>query len=159
MIEDPFHLVVRFSDTMFSVGDVVAKHNELADKYGSVWFGKLGTSFSQSRIDMLNKQIDQDIPTFLYLVKGNRRKSTPYRANLLSVSKKIPKEKTLIPNYYREKKLLQYMKAWMKIEKIELIELSSMESLKAMNSIFPIAETLTRSSSGYFLVQESKSIF
>jgi len=158
-MSNPFHLVVRFSDTMFDIGDVVAIHNVIVTEHGEVWFGKLGQTFSQNRIDMLAKQIEQGIPTYLYLVKGNRKKSTAYRAKLLAVSRDKPKEKKLIPAYYREKKLLQYMRAWMKISQIEPIDMSQMDTLKAINSVFPISETLQRSSSGYFLVHESKSIF
>jgi hypothetical protein len=51
------------------------------------------------------------------------------------------------------------MKVWMKIGQIETIQVKEMDKLKAINSVFPIAETLLRSSSGYFLVHESKSIF
>ncbi len=158
-INHPVHLVVRFTDTMFDVGDVVAVHNEIVTEQGAVWFGKLGQTLSQGRIEIINKQIEQRIPTFLYLVKGNRKKSTAYRAQLIAVSRDKPKEKKLIPQYYGEKKLLQYMQAWMKISHIEPIDMSEMDSLKAISSVFPIAETLTRSSSGYFLVRESKSIF
>lgn len=158
-MNNPCHLVVRFSDTMFGVGDVVAIHNAIVKKDGAVWFGKLGQTLSQNRVDMLAKQIEQGILTNLYLVKGNRKKSTAYRANLLAVSKDKPKEKKLIPAYYGEKKLLQYMQAWMKISQIEPIDMSEMDSLKAINSVYPISETLQRSSSGYFLVHESKSIF
>lgn len=158
-MSNPFHLVVRFSDTMFSVGDVVAEHNAVVSKYGAVWFGKLGNPLSQSRVALLSKQIEHSIPTFLFLVKGNRRKSTAFRSNLLLVSREFPKERNLIPPYYEEKMLIEFMKVWMKIGKIDTIEISDMRSLKAINSIFPIAETLIRSSSGYFLVHESKSIY
>lgn len=159
MIEKPFHLVVRFSDSMFGVGDVVALHNAIVTKHDAVWFGKLGQTLSQGRVDLLNQQIAKKTPTFLYLVKGNRRKSTAYRADLLAVTREKPGEAALIPSYYAEKNLLQYMKAWMKIGRIESIEMSEMDRLKALNSVFPISETLVRSSSGYFLVRESNSLF
>jgi hypothetical protein len=159
MSDKPFHLVVRFSDTMFGVGDVVALHNAIVTAQGAVWFGKLGQTLSQARVDMLNQQVEKGILTFLYLVKGNRRKSTAYRAPLMQVAKETPNETALIPEYYFEKGLIQFMKAWMKIGRIDAIEMSEMEKLRAMNSVFPIAETLVRSSSGYFLVQESKSIY
>ena len=160
MKTSPLHLVIRFSDTMFGVGDVVSLHNEVVDKHGAVWFGKLGGTLSQSRIDWLNKQIEEKVPTFLYLVKGNRRKSTPYKAKILAVSRDFPKkEKALIPPYYAEKKLLKYMNVWVKVGHIEQMQMSDLKNLKTINSIFPIEETLVRSSSGYFLVHESKSIF
>jgi hypothetical protein len=156
----PLHLVIRFSDTMFGVGDVVALHNEVVDKHGAVWFGKLGGTLSLSRMEWLNKQVEQKVLTFLYLVKGNRRKSTPYKAEILAVSRDLPKkEKALIPPYYAEKKLIKFMNAWVKVGHIEQVEMSAMKNLKTISSIFPIEETLMRSSSGYFLVHESKSIF
>jgi hypothetical protein len=160
METSPLHLVIRFSDTMFGVGDVIALHNQVVDQHGAVWFGKLGGPLSQSRIDWLNKQVEQKVPTFLYLVKGNRRKSTPYKAEILAVSRDFPqKEKALIPPYYAKKKLLKFMNAWVKIGHIEQVEMADLKKLKTINSIFPIEETLVRSSSGYFLFHESQSIF
>lgn len=160
MESTPLHLVIRFSDTMFDVGDVISLHNEVVEVHGAVWFGKLGGTLSLSRIELLNKQIAQKIPTYIYLVKGNRKKSTPYKARILAVSRDFPKkEKALIPTYYAKKKLLKYMNAWVKIGQIEQVEMSDMKKLKTINSIFPIEETLVRSSSGYFLVHESKLIF
>lgn len=144
---------------MFGMGDVIALHNAVVAEHGAVWFGKLGSTLAQGRIDLLNQQVEKKILTYLYLVKGNRRKSTAYRALLRQVSREMPKETRLIPAYYAEKDLLQYMKAWMKIGQIEAIEMSEMDKLKAITSVFPISETLVRSSSGYFLVRESKSIF
>jgi hypothetical protein len=157
--DTPFHLVVRFSDSMFSVGDVIALHNDVVALQGAVWFGKLGQTLAQGRVDVLNRQVEKGIPTFLYLVKGNRRKSTTYLAPLLQVSREMPGETALIPAYYAEKDLLQYMKAWMKIGPIEAIEMAAMDKLKALNSVFPISETLVRSSSGYFLVRKSQNLF
>jgi len=151
------HLVVRFSDTMFDVGNVVGYHNEVIENQGAVWFGKLGQTISQLRIDTLNKQIEKGIPTFLCLVKGNRKKSTVYCAPLIFTAKEKPEETALIPNYYAEKGLLKYMKAWMKIGRIESIDPSEMEGLRAISSVYPIAETLAKSSSGYFLVRERKA--
>lgn len=154
---NPSHLVVRYSDTMFAVGDVIAKHNAVVSKQGAVWFGKLGIPLAQSRVDLLNRQIHGNTPTFLYLIKGNRRKSTAYRAKLLLVSRERPREKKLVPAYYDEKKLIRYMKVWMKIGKISPIDLGEMSRLRAISSIYPITETLAKSSSGYFLVHECRA--
>ncbi|MEI7849016.1 MAG: hypothetical protein WCK35_24675 [Chloroflexota bacterium] len=159
MNKNPLHLVIRFSDSMFDVGNVVSIHNEIVSQFGSVWFGKLGQTISQARADLLNQQIEKNIPTWVYLVKGNRKKSTPFRAALKRIEKTIPTEKAFIPAYYFEKDLTQFMKVWIKIGGIEPLDISEMEKLKAINSIFPITETLALSSSGYFLVHESSSIF
>jgi hypothetical protein len=145
---------------MFDVGDVVSIHNEVVKRHNAVWFGKLGGTLSFSRIELLNKQISENKPTFVYLVKGNRRKSTPYKAQALAVTRDFPKkEKDLMPSYYAEKKLLKYMTVWIKIGYIDRVEMRDLKNLKTINSIFPLEETLSRSSSGYFLVHESKAIF
>ena len=160
MTDKTFHLVVRFSDNLFSVGDVVEKHNHVVAKVGYVWFGKIGQTISQNRIDLLNAQIAKSIPTYAYLVKGNRKKSTFYRANLLGISKDLTKEeKKFVPAYYAEAKLLKYMATWMKISNIEPIEISTISNLKTINSVYPLEESLVRSSSGYFFVHESKNLF
>ena len=119
MTEKHHHLVVRFSDTMFGMGDVAALHNKIVNEQGFVWFGKLGQTIAQKRVDMLNEQVAKNIPTYLYLVKGNRKKSTAYRADLLSISREEPEDKAFYPAYYAEKEIIQYMKAWMKVGKIE----------------------------------------
>jgi hypothetical protein len=156
----PLHLVVRFSDNLFSVGDVVAKHNNVCSQKGYVWFGKLGQTISQGRVDLLNTQIVRGIQTFVFLVTGNRRKSTFYRAVILAVANKIPEsEKATIPQYYYEKGLIPYMKTWVKITKIDAIEISTISNLRAISSVLPLQETLTRSSSGYFLVCESENVY
>jgi hypothetical protein len=160
MTSKNLHLVVRFSDTMFGVGDVVAKHNIVVAKHGYVWFGKLGTGLSASRIDMLNEQISKEITTFVYFVKGNRKKSTAYRAHLIAVAKELPNgQSKYVPHYYSENNILQFMKAWLKIDEIIPAEWSELRNLRAISSISSIQETLTRSSSGYFLVVESASTF
>lgn len=153
-IERPVHLVVRFSDTMFGVGDVVTLHNEIVNQHGSVWFGKMGQTISQSRIDKINQQIEKNITTYLFLVKGNRKTSTAYRAPLLKVTREIPKDQRCIPPYYIEKEILQFMKVFMNLLNITKINLEEMNCLRAINSIDPITNTLIYSSSGYFLVQE-----
>ncbi len=158
MISQPIHLVVRFSDTMFDVGDVIARHNEVVGVHGAVWFGKMGSTLAASRISLLNKQIQDGVPTFLYLVKGNRRIPTPYRAPLLLVSKILPlREKLLVPQYYAEKKIVRHMNAWMKVKKIVPSELDELDALQAVSSVLPLSETLVRSSSGYFLVQAAQA--
>lgn len=154
----PVHLVVRFADSMFEVGDVIARHNEVVAQHGAVWFGKMGSTIAATRIDRLNRQIEEGTLTFLYLVKGNRRMPTAYRASLVLAAKTLPtKEKPLVPPYYTEKKLLRHMNAWMKIKQIKQIDLEELDALQAISSVLPLSETLVRSSSGYFLVHVAES--
>jgi hypothetical protein len=154
------HLVVRFSDDLFGIGDVITKHNDVVARSGYVWFGKIGVALSANRIELLNQQIAEGTTTFAYLVKGNRKIPTAYRASLLSLTKELPKsESKYFPQYYSDKGLLQFMKVWLKMGEIYPIELSTLNNLKTISSINLILETLARSSSGYFFVYESKTTF
>jgi hypothetical protein len=155
-----FHLVIRFSDNLFSVGDVVSKHNEIVSAYGNVWFGKLGSPLSYRRVDLINNQIMKNLPTSLYLVKGARKKSTAYITSIFEVTRDFPKkESNLIPEYYTEKGIIKFISVWLKIGEIEQIEMSHLKNLRAIHSVFPLEETLAKSSSGYFLVSEGRSVF
>lgn len=149
----PTHLLIRFSDNLFAVGNAITKHQEVIDQQGNVWFGKLGTPIAQKAIDSVNLQIDKKIPTFLYLVKGNRRKSTFYKARIITASSGFPKkEKDFIPAYYFEKKIAKQMKSWIKILDIELLVDDEIKSLRVKSSVLDIEETLFRSSAGLFYV-------
>ncbi len=141
---------------MFQVGNVIDLHNNITKKRGSVWFGKMGQTISQERIDLINNQIENSIETYLYLVKGNRRKSIAYQAKIISVSKTTPDQTDLLPDYYTEKGIQKYMNVFIHIGKINDFDLDEMENLKAISSIFSITETLELSSAGYFLVHERK---
>ena len=149
----PVHLLVRFSDNLFAVGNAIAKHQEVIQQYGSVWFGKLGTPIGQKAIDGFNSQIEHGISTNLYLVKGNRKKSTFYKAKIITLSNEFPKkEKSFIPSYYFEKKIAKQMKSWVKITDIYPLEPDEIKSLRVKSSVMNIEETLFRSSAGLFYV-------
>jgi hypothetical protein len=149
----PIHLLIRFSDNLFAVGDAIAKHQEVIKQNSSVWFGKLGTPISQNAIESFISQIEKGIPTYLYLVKGNRKRSTFYKAKILTLSGDFPKkEKDNIPYYYFEKKIAKQMKSWVKIIDIQPLEAEEIKSLRVKSSVLDIEETLFRSSAGLFYV-------
>jgi len=86
----PIHLLIRFSDNLFKVGDVISMHDQVINRQGAVWFGKLGIPIAQRHIDKINLQCKDGIPSFLFLVKGNRRKSTFFKAGMLFLSLDFP---------------------------------------------------------------------
>ncbi len=151
----PIHLLIRFSDNLFSAGDVISFHQQVIKEKGFVWFGKIGTPIAQRHVETINLQIQNKIPSFLYLVKGGRHKSTFYRANIAFLSSVLPKkERELIPPYYFELKIAKHMKFWAKLSGISLVEEDDAQKIQVVGSVFEIGETLARSSSGHFLVRE-----
>jgi hypothetical protein len=93
-------------------------------------------------------------------VKGNRRKSTAYRASFIIATKSLPKDdKALIPNYYYELDLIKYMKFWVKLASITQIPFKEMAKLRVASSVLPLSETLNKSSSGHFFLVEKNTSF
>jgi len=156
----PIHLLLRFSDSLLKEGDTIDEHNQVIQREGVVWFGKMGSTVSQSRIDILNEQVREDIPTFVYLVKGNRKKSTVYRARLAVASKTIPKgESQLVPPYYFSLDIPKYVNFWVKLTEIVPIDFSELKKLRVGSSVLPIHETISKSSSGHFFLREDKNLY
>ncbi len=110
-----------------------------------------------NHIDRLNKQLQEGIPTFVYLVKGNRRKSTAFRGSLLLASKTLPEgDEHLVPPYYGDLDIPKYVKFWVKLNGIVPIDSANLQTMKVASSVLPIHETLFKSSSGHFIIREAK---
>ena len=151
----PIHLLIRFSDSLFSAGDVISLHRQVIKEKGAVWFGKLGTPIAQRHIETINQQVEDKLPSYLFLVKGNRRKSTFYRATIQTLSAILPKnEKDMIPKYYFDLKIVKHMKFWAKLSDIKPIDEIEIQNIQVIGSVLEIGETLVRSSSGHFVVRE-----
>jgi hypothetical protein len=143
----PIHLLLRFSDTRLKEGETISAHQAVIECEGAVWFGKMGSPISQIRIDALNQQIEKRIPTYVFLVKGNRRKSIVFRGRLVCAASSLPrKEQHLIPAYYSESNIIPYIRFWAKIDLIQPADFSELEKLRVASSVLPIRETLFKSS-------------
>ena len=106
----PTHLLIRFSDRLLEKRRTIEEHQKVIENEGAVWFGKMGQPIAQNSIDKLNKQIDDNIPTYIYLVKGNRRKPSAFISDLIIASKTIPEEEMdLISSYYKELEIFRFI--------------------------------------------------
>ncbi len=156
----PTHLLIRFSDSLLENKSTIGEHQKVIDQAEAVWFGKMGQPISQNAIDTLNKQVEENIPTFIYLVKGNRKKPDFYISDLMLAAKAIPDdEKDLVPPYYQELGILRYIKFWGKINNLREIELEDLGNMGVVSSVYPLMETLVKSSSGHFYIKEKKTIY
>lgn len=151
----PIHLLIRFSDNLFQDIDTINEHLKVINQNGAVWFGKMGSTIAQQHIDIINHQCAEGIHTYIYLVKGHRRTSTSFRCLAMNVGKSFPKkEEKLIPKYYYEKEILKYIKFWAKLSNITLLKKGDLQKIRVASSIYPIGESLYKSSSGHFIVKE-----
>jgi hypothetical protein len=106
---------------MYGVENVVHQHYHTAFFQGGVWFGKPFAGIAKSVEAELNEQIKKNIPTALYIFDEDPTTSIVYEAKLLAVSLKSPKEKELIPSFYKDLKILSQMKAWFKVAEFQAV--------------------------------------
>lgn len=155
----PIHLLLRFSDSLLKEADTIENHKEVIQRAGAVWFGKMGSPISQHYMDILNDQIEKGIPTFVFLVKGNRRESTAYRGTLLFASKLLPtSESHLVPAYYSDLDIPKYVGSWVKLTEIIPFDFSELANMQVASSVLTLGETLVKSSSGHFYIRALRKI-
>lgn len=154
------HLLLRFSDMLLKEGDTILEHNKIVESNGFVWFGKMGTPVASKSIAILNQQVEKGIPTYVYLIKGNRKKPLAFLAELIIAARELPKREIIFtPSYYKDLELIKYMHFWVKMKQIIPIEFSRLERMRAISSVYPLPETLIKSSCGHFLIRESNLLF
>jgi len=158
--KSPTHLLLRFSDSILKDKDTITEHNQVIQRSGAVWFGKMGAPVAQHQVDVMMQQIEDGIPAYVFLVKGNRRKSTAYRGKILSLSRIKPENQDMhIPQYYFDLDLIKYMRFWVKLTEIISIDLAELNKLHVASSVLPLPETLVKSSTGHFILKEDDLSF
>src|SRR5712691_6376063 len=96
------HLVARFSDRLFRVGNVVQRHQRVVEEYGAVWFGKFGQPVGGSTADLLRPP---SVATwaYLFLVQTGNSGTRVFRGPILDVTFEPPcNELRLVPKDYGE---------------------------------------------------------
>jgi len=151
----PIHLLIRFSDRLLENRGTIEEHQNVIEKEGAVWFGKMGQPVSYNVIEKLNQQVEKNIKTYIYLVKGNRRTPSAFLSELIIASREFPQnEKELIPAYYQELEIIQFIKVWVKIRCLHEIGSGDLNKMRVASSVYPLTETLIKSSTGHFIIKE-----
>ena len=87
-------IALRFSDRFAPNEGTIKVHQELIDKNGSVWFGKLGLPVSEKAVSYI---LSNDQPRILLIHSG---KAERYWAYVRTIQRACP-PKEMIPSYYR----------------------------------------------------------
>ena len=142
-------IALRFADNFAPDGGTIAAHNEIIERYGYVWYGKLGAAVSQKVVDeiMIN-----DNPKVLLIHSG---KTGRYWAYIEGIQHETP-EKNTIPEYYRNTAGL--FKTWFKIVRIENAPSNVLSTCKVASSKRPLAEVSKSSMSPYFIIDTGEDI-
>ncbi len=136
-------IALRFADNFAPDEGTISAHNEIIEKYGYVWYGKLGSAVSQKAMDEIlkNKQ-----PRVLLIHSG---KTGRYWAHVEKIQHDIP-EMSKIPEYYRGN--AGKFKTWFKVTRFEPAPSNVLSICKVASSQRPLSEVSKSSMSPYFII-------
>lgn len=155
----PVHVLLRVSGDLYNVGDVVGKHNAVADREGEVWFGKFGKTMAKSRVDHISTQVRDGKRTFLYLALPLRAPGQPrgyrfFRASIAEIAFELRGGSTApVPSYYKAKGLTTFVSVWFRVDYFEEVDSHVLENVEVAVSGRPVRETLRNSVAGMFFVR------
>ncbi len=151
------HLLIRYSDVMFSAYDTIAEHASIVEKEGAVWFGKLGKTLGQVHITRINYQSKKGENSYLFLVQKHGVKYEFYKCKILRLSTEFPKaESKLIPPYYYDKDILKNISLWIKLSNINQSNYMEIDKFHILSSHSSILSTLRKSMAALFVLGEGK---
>ncbi|HFU3867148.1 TPA: hypothetical protein ACGO3B_000928 [Streptococcus suis] len=137
-------IALRFGEHFAPDEGTIAAHQEIIDKYGYVWYGKLGRAIS-SKIACEIKE--NKSPKILLMQSG---KGICYWAYVDDVIFEVPTREE-IPQYYRSK--AEDFKTWFKIRKFEKADSKVKSECSVVSSGKTLAEASKRSMSPFFIIK------
>jgi hypothetical protein len=159
--QNPVHVVVRYANAHLSVDDTIARHRDVISKNGSVWFGKIGKPLSEETIKRVNQQVQEEVPSYLYLVtKGSPGgEYSAYKCTIAQMASDLPeKQKKYVPPYYETRGITRQIGFWTKVISIEKIDGGDLRQLHVATSGRSLPHSLARSMAGMFVVQDGEGL-
>ncbi len=131
--------------------DIVEEHNRIVENEGVVALGKFGARPTASRIAPLQKQIENDVGTHLYLVFNERGNFVGFSAEVKSISMAdfAWRAPATYPNYYDELGFLASL--WIVLK--EPLSTTSLAELRSVNNDKPLLEVLSESRASMIIVK------
>ena len=136
-------IALRFGEHFSPECGTIAAHQEIIDKLGYVWYGKLGSPVNRKIIDEILQNEDG---RFLLINSG---KADRYWVHISDISKEIPSYEEF-PAYYHE--IAEKMKTWFKVTYFEPAEKGVMAKCFVASSGSPLTESSKHSMSPYFII-------
>ncbi|MCR5797610.1 MAG: hypothetical protein K6G63_06790 [Eubacterium sp.] len=137
-------VALRFADNFAPEMGTIEAHNAVINKYGFVWYGKLGAAISQKIIEEILKNNN---PKILLIHSG---KADRYWAYIENIQHELPERKQ-IPDYYRDNAGI--FKTWFKVTRIESAPNNVLSRCRVVSSHRPLSEVSKSSMSPYFIVE------
>jgi hypothetical protein len=154
--EQPAHILLRLKSES---GQTIAAHANVIARKGTALLGKMGRlGVSTEFMDVLNKQIDSGVKTFLFLAMrpGWNQPYVMYACQLRQVYDALDEAKrNLVPEYYYHE--IPNIKTWFEISSIDRLPQEYTERIFVLSSERPITSALGGMNSVFRVgVQEKK---
>ena len=137
-------IALRFSDGFATPAGTIAEHRKVIEKFGFVWYGKLGAQVSAK---MCQEIMGNKEPRILLIHSG---KSMRYWAYVDDITKETPSAEE-IPAYYRED--AQLFHTWFRVTRIDEAEKNVMSLCTVSSSGATLSQTSRHSMSPYFIIE------
>lgn len=141
-------IALRFGENFSPDCGTIAAHQQLIDKLGYVWYGKMGSPVATRIIEELKEQ--EDIKILLI----NSGKVDRYWAHVAEISREAPPVE-YIPKYYRS--FAEKFKTWFKITEFESAPRDIMSKCFVVSSGNALGEVSKHSMSPYFIVDYNEN--
>ena len=136
-------VALRFADTFAPSEGTIQAHQNMIDKQGVVWYGKLGAAVSSKVANLI---MENENPRILLIHSG---KIGRYWAYIKKLQYYIP-TKSEIPEYYRDN--AGVFKTWFRVVKIEEAPKNVLGNCVVASSQRPLSEVSKSSMSPYFII-------
>lgn len=142
-----YSIALRYAEKFAPEKGTIAAHQDLIDKNGFVWYGKMGNCVSDTNI---LKVMSEENPKILLIHSGGLDR---YWAYISAIKKERPLDEEF-PEYYRD--ISDKFKTWFCVTKFEKAEKGVMSRCKVVSSQAVLSEASKFSMSPYFLIETNE---
>lgn len=137
-------IALRFGENFAPVCGTIKAHKDLINKFGYVWYGKLGLPISEK---VKCELLQQNNPKILLIQSGKQKRYWAYIQNIIRETPPLHE----IPSYYRAS--ADKFNCWFKVTKFEDAEKNVMNKCVVQSSNTPLSEVSKTSLSPYFIIE------
>lgn len=135
---------LRFGENFSPECGTIAAHQQIIDKLGFVWYGKMGGSISNKILEELTEQKN----TKILLINSGRPER--YWAHVSEITKERPPVEG-IPEYYRN--MTENFKTWFKVTSFEPTSKDIMSKCRVVSSGNTLGDVSKHSMNPYFIIE------
>ncbi len=145
-----YTIALRYAENFAPDEGTIQAHQDLIDANGYVWYGKLGSTVSKKKVELL---LSQDKPRILLIHSGGTER---YWAYIDSVKNEQPAYEEF-PSYYRN--MAEKFKTWFRIIKFDPADKRVISKCTVVSSGATLSEASRGSMNPYFFVEYKETFF